>query len=271
MMILEPAKVSVIIPCYNCSLTIHRAVNSVLAQIQLPMEILLIDDKSTDKTLEIINQIAVMHSKVIKVIAVADNKGAANARNAGWLLAQQPYIAFLDADDAWHDEKIKVQYNFMLSNPNVMLSGHGHKIVETNNPLNWDLSSLEIKTIKKYKILLSNQFVTPSVMMKNNKQYSFNATKRHVDDHLLWLTIAYDNNIIVKLNIDLVAIYKPLYGASGLSSNLWKMEKSELDNYMILYKKNKINISLFGLALVYSFAKYIRRLLILGLRYFKST
>lgn len=271
MMMLEPAKVSVIIPCYNCSLTIHRTVNSVLAQTQLPMEILLIEDKSTDKTLEIINQLAVLHPSVIKVIAIVNNQGAANARNVGWSLAQQPYIAFLDADDAWHVEKIKVQYNFMLNNPDVILSGHGHKIVKTNNPLNWNIPSLEIKTIKKFKILLSNQFVTPSVMMKNNKQYSFNATKRYVDDHLLWLTIAYDNNNIVKLNIDLVAIYKPLYGASGLSSNLWKMEKSELDNYMILYKKNKINISLFGFTLVYSFAKYIRRLLILGLRYFKST
>ena len=159
----------------------------------------------------------------------------------------------------------------MLNNPNVMLSGHGHKIIKTNYPLNWDIASLGFKTIKKYKILLSNQFVTPSIMMKNNKQYSFKSTKRFVDDHLLWLTIAFDNHIIVKLSIDLAAVYKPLYGASGLSSNLWKMEKSELDNYMILYKQDKINILILGFTLIYSYAKYIRRLLILGLRYFKST
>lgn len=268
---LEPAKVSVVVPCYNCSLTIHRAINSVLAQTQLPLEILLIDDKSTDKTLEIINQIAVLHPSVIKVIAIETNQGAANARNEGWAKAQQPYIAFLDADDAWHKEKIKTQYNFMMKNIDVMLSGHGHKIIKTNTPLSWDIASLGFNTIKKYKILLSNQFVTPSVMMKNNQQYSFNSTKRYMEDHLLWLTIAYDNHLIVKLNVDLAAVYKPQYGASGLSSNLWKMEKSELDNYMILYKQDKINMLLFGFTLVYSYAKYIRRLIILCLRYFKST
>lgn len=266
-MMLEPAKVSVIIPCYNCSLTIHRTVNSVLAQTQLPMEILLIEDKSTDKTLEIINQLAVLHPSVIKVIAIVNNQGAANARNVGWSLAQQPYIAFLDADDAWHVEKIKVQYNFMLNNPDVILSGHGHKIVKTNNTLNWDIANFEIKPVKKLKILLSNQFVTPSVMIKSNIRQRFISEQRYMEDHMLWLSIIYGGGEVVKLSAKLAAIYKNSYGASGLSSHMWAMEKSELGNYWTLYKSKNIGIIFVVILSLYSFAKYLRRLLIAIIRH----
>ena len=108
-MMKQPAKVSVIIPCYNCALTLQRAFNSVLSQTVQPAEILLIDDKSTDNTLEIIKQSIVAFPLKIKIIELTVNQGAANARNAGWEVATQPYIAFLDSDDTWHPKKIEIQ------------------------------------------------------------------------------------------------------------------------------------------------------------------
>lgn len=97
--------ISVIIPTYNRAHLIKRSVESVLNQTYKNIELIIVDDGSTDNTKEIIDSI---NDKRIKYIYQA-NQGAASARNKGIDLAEGQYIAFQDSDDVWHSNKLKKQ------------------------------------------------------------------------------------------------------------------------------------------------------------------
>ena len=125
------AHVSVIIPCYRCASTITRAVDSVYAQTMTPIEVIIIDDNSLDNTLE---EIRILKKNYphdwIKIISLHDNVGPGEARNAGWNIAKGDYIAFLDSDDSWHSRKIEFQYEWMMHNPDVAITGHPEVVVK---------------------------------------------------------------------------------------------------------------------------------------------
>lgn len=91
-------KVSIVVPCYNVEPYIERCLNSLCQQTLSDIEIICIDDKSTDKTLKIIKEFA-HHDKRIHVIAMKNNEGVAVARNAGMAVATGDYIGFVDPDD----------------------------------------------------------------------------------------------------------------------------------------------------------------------------
>lgn len=103
-------KVSVIIPMYNSSKYILECINSVINQTYKNLEILLIDDKSTDDTLKIVSSIK---DRRIKLIKLRKNSGAAITRNKGIEAATGDYICFLDSDDYWVENKIEKQVKFI--------------------------------------------------------------------------------------------------------------------------------------------------------------
>ncbi len=106
------AKVSVIIPAHNRAAVIKRAVESVLAQTFEDMEIIVIDDGSTDHTGEIVQSIP---DGRIRYIRCVTNRGAGAARNEGLQVATGKYVAFLDSDDEWLPEKMEKQVTLMES------------------------------------------------------------------------------------------------------------------------------------------------------------
>jgi glycosyltransferase involved in cell wall biosynthesis len=95
-----PTTVTVVIPCFNAAATLEAAVDSVLAQGDIGVEIVLVDDCSTDRTLELARSLAERHSG-IAVLAQTVNAGPGPARNAGLRRARSEFICFLDADDAY--------------------------------------------------------------------------------------------------------------------------------------------------------------------------
>jgi len=100
---LEP-DVSFVIAAYNADLTIERAVRSALAQKGVSVEVVVVDDKSTDFTLDVARS---MEDNRIRVIALAENRGPGGARNTGLQAASGRWVAILDADDAVHPERIR--------------------------------------------------------------------------------------------------------------------------------------------------------------------
>lgn len=104
-------KISVIIPTYNREKLIERAIKSVQAQTYKNIEIIVIDDGSTDNTEEVIKGIGDKSIKYIK----QDNAGACVARNRGIEEATGSLIAFLDSDDEWFSQKLEIQLNHLLS------------------------------------------------------------------------------------------------------------------------------------------------------------
>ena len=106
--------ISVIIPTYNRADTILRSVHSVLNQTYENIELLIIDDGSTDNTRELIGQI---EDSRIRYISLDTNSGASNARNIGADYAKGEWIAFQDSDDAWKPDKLVKQIAYSLEHP----------------------------------------------------------------------------------------------------------------------------------------------------------
>lgn len=257
----NPVPVTVVIPCHACAATIERAVTSVVSQTRGPAEIILIDDASTDHTWTKLTELASAYPGWIKLLRHEKNQGVANARNAGWAAASQPYIAFLDADDAWHPEKLAIQYAYMKDAQDVALCGHGHRILQ--NPAmkpDWDLDKLTAKRIHKWSLLLANSFITPSVMLRRDIRQRFSEGQRHMEDRLLWLEIVCDGGRVDCLKLDLAATYKVPYGLGGLSSNLWQMTSADMDNYRVLWARGKLSRSAANALRLFSLLKFFRRI-----------
>jgi len=110
-----PALVSVIIPAYNAGRFIEAAVRSALAQTYAPIEVIVVDDGSTDDTAHIVERIAASDPRV--TLLSQANQGASAARNAGAAAARGQFFAFLDADDLWHPSKIERQMDVFRNGP----------------------------------------------------------------------------------------------------------------------------------------------------------
>jgi len=107
--------VSIVVPVYNAEKFLADTIESVQAQTYGSWELLLVDDCSNDKSVTIIKKYQ-KDDKRIKLIRMVQNSGAALSRNAGVNKCKGRFIAFLDADDLWHPEKIARQISFMLQN-----------------------------------------------------------------------------------------------------------------------------------------------------------
>lgn len=259
------APVSVVIPCYCCSETIGRALASIAAQTVLPHEVILVEDASPDggKTLDVLRHFAGEYADTfgVKITVLKENSGAGSARNRGWEAAGQPYIAFLDADDAWHPQKIEIQYGWMSEHPEYGLAGHAHARQQKQDR-SWPCidPDIEIWRVSKSRALFSNPFSTPTVMLKRDLPYRFREGKRYTEDYLLWLEIILSGTPTAYINQPMASTYKADYGAGGLSAHLWEMEKGELGTYWAVYRTGRIGIISASLFSMYSLVKYLRRI-----------
>ena len=106
--------ISVIIPAFNAEETILETIQSIQQQTFQDFELIVINDGSNDRTLEIVNQINEPRLKVFSY----ENAGVSVARNRGIDHAQGDFISFIDADDAWTSDKLESQLSALQSNPN---------------------------------------------------------------------------------------------------------------------------------------------------------
>lgn len=106
--------ISVVIPTYNRAHLLPKAVKSVQEQTLQPLEIIIVDDFSTDHTKEVVES---FHDEKIKYVVNSRTKGANGARNTGIIMAKGDYIAFQDSDDLWLPKKLEKQVQFMEENP----------------------------------------------------------------------------------------------------------------------------------------------------------
>lgn len=105
--------ISVIIPTFNRKNIVNAAIDSVLSQSYPNIELIVVDDGSTDKTVESL----LVYKKKINLYR-QDNKGASSARNLGVEKSKGEFIAFLDSDDTWHRSKLETQYKILASSGN---------------------------------------------------------------------------------------------------------------------------------------------------------
>jgi glycosyltransferase involved in cell wall biosynthesis len=255
------AAISAVIPCYQCKGTIRRAVSSVANQSLRPAELILVEDASRDGTLELLEQLRREFGEPwVKIIVQGQNMGPASARNTGWDAASGKYVAFLDADDAWHPRKLEVQREFLEAHPDVALCGHAYR--RLNEGERGDDERLDVghaRTITFGMLLLSNRFVTPSAMVRREVPLRFLAGRRYMEDHLLWLEIAASGRAVVCLDRRLVFTFKAATGSAGLSARTWEMRKGEIANFWHLRRERRIGAAAAAALTGYSLVKHCAR------------
>lgn len=128
-------KVSVIMPNYNCEKFIEQTVRSVMDQTYRNWELLIVDDCSTDGSVDIIKRLTEEDPRV-KLYVNEHNSGAAASRNLAMREATGKWIAFLDSDDLWLPDKLEKQLKFMTDNGYKFGYTYYEHIDEQSEPLN---------------------------------------------------------------------------------------------------------------------------------------
>ena len=209
--------VSVITPVYNAERFILTAVESVMKQSYKNIEIILVDDCSTDKSAEIISSLQEKYQGIVYHLQET-NMGAGVARNKALELARGRYAAFLDSDDVWKPEKIEKQLNVMqqtgapLCYTAIEMIDESGKIVKEKR---------KIKEICDYNYLLHNTVIPTSGLVVDRKQCGdFRMhLRRGGQDYATWLKLM--RNGAVARGVDEALVQYRMVSGS-LSSNKFK-------------------------------------------------
>lgn len=179
--------VSVIVPVYNAEKYIDKTIQSVLAQTYTNYEIVLVNDCSKDQSLQKIEEYA-QNNASIKVFTLKKNSGAAVARNYGLDMAQGRYIAFLDSDDTWAEDKLEKQLAFMKENDAAFVYCSYDMVDADGNLIK---KPIKIKKRTRYKDLLTKTMIsTPTVLIDRYKTGSILMPLRRTgQDYAFWLQL----------------------------------------------------------------------------------
>ena len=194
--------VSIITPTFNSEEFLSQTINSVLNQSYKNWELILVDDCSTDNTVQLINTHLEKHPN-ISLIQNTTNQGAGVSRNKGINEANGDFIAFLDADDLWKPNKMEDQINLMIKNNLDVCFSSYDLIDEEGNKLNKRVNALPQLTYNK---LLKSNYVGNLTGVYNCKTLGkIPSTKlRKRQDWILWL------EAIKKSNKPAIGILEPL-------------------------------------------------------------
>lgn len=260
--------ISCIITTYNSERTIAYALESVIRQSYPVHEVIIVDDSSTDSTLEIIESKISLFEKfgiAVNVHCNSFNAGPSYSRNVGISNAKGKYLAFLDSDDIWHPDKLSIQVSIMENDTSILACGSNHvefishdECFLFSSPFKLKYEAFSIsKRISFLSCLLKNPIVTPSLLVRNkgDSNIYFNQNLKYCEDKHYISENCFVNNVL-KLKLPLVAIYRPK-NHLGLSSNLLKMRLGELKSFFIHYKSGRLNIFQLYALVLQSILKYL--------------
>jgi len=251
------SSISVVIPTYNRLSLLGRALDSVLAQTLPADEIIVIDDGSTDNT------VLMLKSRYPGIkLMTQDNRGVSAARNAGIEAARHDWIALLDSDDVWHQNKLKIQVQALQDSPEYLIC-HSDEA--------WIRNGFRVNQMNKHKKAGGHIFqhclplcvISPSAVMIHRLLFDeiglFDETLFACEDYDLWLRICSRYPV---LYIDEALITKHGGHDDQLSRQYWGMDRfriqalnkiiteaglSEIDrDAAIKVMIDKINIYLIG-------------------------
>ncbi|WP_424683468.1 glycosyltransferase family 2 protein [Frateuria sp. YIM B11624] len=254
------APVSVVVPCYRCADTIGPAVASVAAQRLPPAEVLLVDDCSGDGTLERLREVAAGYpAGWVKVHALPRNGGPSGARNLGWERATQPYIAFLDADDTWHPEKLAIQMDVLAADPAIALLAHSMNVQPRTAPAPPVRRPIAVRVLPNRLPLLGSPFPTASMVLRRDLPFRFDERRRRAEDFMLWAQILLSGYRCARIEPVLASWHKPPFGAGGLSGDMDAMYAAAIDVRRTLHAQGLIGGARMHVAAVLGVARYARR------------
>lgn len=191
--------VTVVIPAYNAEPYILEAISSVLQQDYEPIEIVLVDDGSADRTASLVEA----YAPQVRIIRQA-NSGVGAARNTGLRAATGDFICFLDADDGWYPNKVSMQISHLEANPEVGAVYHDWQVTKPNADGVYDTTLPHVvdqvvgidgeKSGWLYKqLVLSCVIHTSTIMMRRviaEQVGFFNTNLINGEDYDFWLRLS---------------------------------------------------------------------------------
>ena len=246
---------SAIIPVYNGADTICRAIDSVIAQGYEDLEVIVVDDASTDGTVSLVKE---QYGNRVKVISLPENSGSSVARNAGMAAATGDYIAFLDADDSWGPGKIDAITEVLRKRPDIAFLYHGYSLSSIGRP---DKAvNLNPRKLSYVRLLAGNVISTSCVVMKNDSDFRFATDMRYCEDYELWLRASFKYDAFF-LDFPFTQLYRPITSEGGISANRLAMRIGEMRAYARLPRLNPFFLFLVPLLWLGSAAKHVLKLL----------
>lgn len=251
-------QVTVIIPCFNSQSYIIRAVESVLNQSCMPGKILLVDDNSSDKTLELLLQIQKSNPHAnIQVVKNSQNVGPGLTRNYGWDISDTDWIAFLDSDDAWHPNKLEIQIRVLNEYPDLSLIGTQTAFAISISHENLSNENFHLARLSFQRLLFRNIVPTRSVMLRRDIPLRFPSGLS--EDYALWLEALYSGMHFGKIEAPLSFHFREEFSSGGLSGALVKHELYELKRLSKYLPSYPVRVTL---AMFFSLLKFIRRVIL---------
>jgi glycosyltransferase involved in cell wall biosynthesis len=229
-------KISVVIPVYNSEGSVAETLASVIAQTYRDLEIIIVDDGSTDKSIEICQQFKDERIKIVH----QQNRGLAGARNTGIRHAQGEFIAFVDSDDLWLPEKLEKHLHHLQNSPQIGLSFSRSRFIdEQGTPLGiYQLPKLTHITpgylfcrnpISNGSSVVIRREVLDAIKFEANlygeiENFYFDDRFRQSEDIECWLRIALTTNWQIEGIPEALTLYRLNRG--GLSANIFKQYES---------------------------------------------
>ena len=182
--------VTVIMPAYNSAAFIETAIRSVMAQTYDAWRLLVLDDGSTDDTVERVQRLAEEDSRITLIIN-EQNYGVARTRNRGLDMCQEGYVAFLDSDDCWHPEKLESQIRLAgESGADILYSSYAI-VDDSGRPC---CRPYTVPQEADFNLLLRENVIGCSATMlspRAARKYRFTLGYYH-EDYCLWLRMLRD-------------------------------------------------------------------------------
>lgn len=245
--------ISVVVTCWNSQNTIQACLESILSQSLKDFELIIVDNASSDNTHHIIKQYKEQDSR-IKLIIHSDNKGAAGGRNSGLIQARGRYLCYLDGDDVWYPDKLKVQVNEMQSK-GIAFSFTSYEFLDSElGKLN---KIAHVPSVLDYKQALGNTCIFTSTVMFDLKQLTKDQLMMKSigsEDTALWWSILRRGYKAYGINQVLVGYRR---AAKTLSSNKLKSSSRTWNLY-----RNEERLSIIESAyyfIQYAFRAMMRR------------
>lgn len=215
--------ISVIIPAFNAEKTILQTIKSVQEQTFSDLELIVINDGSTDKTLELVNSIDDCRIKIFSYV----NGGLSTARNRGMTQARGEYITFLDADDLWAKDILEELLAALQNNPKAGVAYCWTYYMYEEKNLNYPSTPVYYEGNVYLQLLINNFLSVGACLITRNAIESvgnFDSSLKSAEDWHYWLQLA--------RHWDFVLVPKHLFfyrqTSTSMSSNVEIMEKNTL-------------------------------------------
>lgn len=225
--------ISIITPAYNAENFISQTIESALRQTYTNWEMILVDDRSTDRTVEYIKSYQEQDDR-IKLIELEENSGSAVARNTAMEAAKGQYFAFLDSDDLWTPQKLEKQLRFMQEK-DIAFSFTKYVIVQEDgtetNAVTETPAYVDYDDLMKYCIIGCLTVMLDTA--KIGKVEMLNIRTRQ--DYVLWLTLTKKGFLAYGLP-EVLAKYRLV--ENSISSNKLKAARQNWNVYRYIEKQS---------------------------------